>query len=454
MAKKKQEVLTHNFIVELFKLSISNINVLEVMVAHLEFNFLPEDHLKNTWKHISDFYELTNKCPSIGVLTERIKDDQKSLDFLLEIKKCKIPEADQVLPVFEQFIKEVRFKQLYKEVADLYNAGDQDGAYSSLAKESENIHTFSLKKGMYGKVFADFEKRHEARKNKEHQSDIKIPIGIHALDYDTRGGIRVGTSALVLGRSGTGKTTFLEWVAIAAARIGLRVVHFQIEGTEEELMEAYDAAWTGTKLEDIEFGGIAKEKMLKIKNVANDIIKNKGEIYVIAPEEFGSLYIEDCLEKIEDIEKSFGRVNLVLFDNLELFDVKGKYPNTEAGERKRREKIANKITDIAIFKKCASIATTQAKDIEPSRYNNPDFVMTRSDINEFKGMVKPFSYFWTWNVTDSEYETNTGRMYADKFRKHKAKQVRYIATSFEQARFYNSKRTLNEFWDDKNNAPI
>lgn len=451
---QNSQVLTENYLVELFKSCLSSQNILETISQHLEYHFLPTEEYKKVWKAISDSFILTNKVPTIGILNEALKEDQSALKLLLNIKKCKILEVDQVFPSFEKFIKEVRFISLYQETGKLWNSGDQDKAIKQLAKESELINSFSLKEGIYGKVFFNFDKRQLERKNKQHEDIQKVPFGIHAMDFDTNGGGRIGTSGLLLGRSGTGKTTFLRWVGINAARIGLRVVAFEIEGTEQESLEAYDASWTGTKLEDIEFGGISKENQNKIKNVNKDIIDKGGEIFVIAPESFESLTIESCNDTIEEIEKNYGKVSLVTFDNLELFEVKGQFPNSEMGERKRRESIANKITNIAIQRKVFSLATTQANDIRPDKFNNPDFVMTRSDISEFKGMIKPFSYFWTHNVSNDEYDSGTARIYNDKFRKHRSGQVRKICTSMENARYYDSTRTLRTFWNSENNSPL
>jgi len=164
--------------------------------------------------------------------------------------------------------------------------------------------------------------------------------------------------------------------------------------------------------------------------------------------------IEFCNETIEELEKNHGKIHLALFDNLELFNVQNRFQNSEMGERLRRETIANKITNIAVQKKLFSFATTQANDIKPDKFNSPDFVMSRSDISEFKNLIKPFSYFMTWNVTYDEYNNNTGRIYNDKFRKYRSGQVRNICTSMETMRFYDSASTLRTFWDAKNNKPL
>jgi KaiC/GvpD/RAD55 family RecA-like ATPase len=453
MAEKKQ-TLSENYLIELFKACLTSKNVLEVVNIHLVDNFLPEQTYKNVWNAIKESFLLTNHVPTIGILNEKLKNDSNDLKILLEIKKCKIPDVEIVFPTFEAFIKEVRFIELYTDVGKTWNKGDQEAAIKKLAKESEEINSFSLNEGLYGKIFLDFDKRQEERKNKEVDHLEKVPFGIHCMDFDTHGGGKIGTSGLLLARSGTGKTTFEVFCGISCARNGGRVVHFQIEGTGKELEEMYDASWTGASLSEIEFGNLKKENVTKIKNINQDIINKGGEIFVVAPESFDSLSIESCNDTIEEIEKNYGKVSLAIFDNISSFTVKGKFSHSEQGERNRREAIANKITNIAVQKKLFSLATEQANDITPHKFNNPDFVMTRSDISEFKGMLRPFSYFWTWNQSSDEYEANVGRIYNDKFRKFRSGQIRKICCAFNNARFYDSSRTLQTFWNAKENRPL
>ena len=446
--------LTDNYLIELFKICISHDNALEIINKHLKEHFLPSDSYKKLWFGIRQHFELLNHAPTIGVLTEKFKDDQDILNLIVKIKKCKLPEINTIFPTFETFIKEISFTSLHVETAKLWNNKETDKAIKMLAEESHKINDFSLTEGIHQKVFFNFNKRLEDRMSKEYEPTMKIPFGIHALDYDTFGGGLVGTSGLWLARSGTGKTIAQRWTAVNAARMGLRVVHFEIESTEEESLAAYDAAWGGIPYIDIEYGNISKTKILELKNVSRDIVNKHGEVFVVAPGGFDSMSIEFCNETIEELEKSHGKIHLALFDNLELFNVHNKFSNSEMGERLRRETIANKITNIAVQKKLFSLATTQANDIKPDKFNAPDFVMSRSDISEFKNLIKPFSYFMTWNVTYDEYNNNTGRIYNDKFRKYRSGQVRNICTSMETMRFYDAASTLRTFWDAKNNKPL
>jgi replicative DNA helicase len=441
--------LTGNFLIEVFKLSIVSESFLSISSKHLKYQYLPSEEYKFIWKAIVQVYELEGKLPTIGILSERLRDKDLG-ELLLQIKNCKVGEnKDVILKQLESYIREAKFVELYETIGETYNEGKREEAIKILSDKAQTISTFSLVSESTKTVFKDFESRNEQRKQKQQDLQTKIPFGIHPLDFYTKGGGSTGTSALFLALSGVGKTTLLRWIGLSAARMGYRVVHFQFEGTEQEALDGYDSAWTGISWENMEFGDIPESKINGINRVRQDIIKGGGEIYVVASETFDSMTIEDCNERLEDIELKIGKIDVVIFDYLEICDTRRKYSD----ERDRREKIANGITNIATKFKCLSCTATQANDVKPEKWNNPDFVLTRSDISEFKGALKPFSYFITLNQTKDEDSNGVVRMYNDKFRKYKKGQVYRIFQSRENGRFYDSKKTLQYFWDEKLNQP-
>ena len=140
---------------------------------------------------------------------------------------------------------------------------------------------------------------------------------------------------------------------------------------------------------------------------------------------------------------------MALFDYLELFTSRGKYSNTEAGERKRRADIANKIVNIATDKVLGGMVTgtmTQANDIKPDKWNNPEYNLTRSDISEYKAAINPFSYFFTFNQTSDERKNKIMRIYIDKLRKYFSGQTIRIYQAMEMSRFYDASETLKNFY--------
>lgn len=445
-----QKQLTADFVVELIKLCLVDSKVLEICKKHLKYHYLFTEAQKKVVKQIFETHDVSNKVPTIGVIGQQFSTDQEVISLLAKVKKIQVEkeQEEDVILTLEEFIKDSRFRVLYDKLGDLYNEGKQKEAFNLLSKESKDINEFTLKDTYYTTVFKDYEDRQSKRENSKDTILLeKLTYGVHELDDLTRGGFNKGTSVLVLGESGRGKSTYLRWVGLCNARLGRRVVHFQGEGSEQECLDAYDAGWTSINLHDVEFGNIPQGKKASIIKAQRDILANGGEIYVYAAESFDSLTIDKAREILLDIESIHGQIDLVIFDYLEIFSVKGQFGSSEASERKRREEIANKITNIAIEFKCGCITATQAQDIPLEKRNNESFVMTRTHISEFKGCVKPFSTFLTLNQTDDEYEGEILRIHVDKFRKYKKPKAPIrIYQSRSNSRFYNAKKTLETFY--------
>lgn len=441
--------LSSDFVIELIQTCLKNTKVLDVCVKHLKYHYLYDEPQKKVFRFMFSNYDVTNQVPTIGIIGQHHATDKDVINLLSQVKKIVYnPEGiESILDTFEVFIKDSRFRVLYDKVGDLYNQGDQDEAISLLSKESGEIKEFSLSSTYYSTVFKDYEERQDSRgKDNETALMEKLTFGIHELDEHTFGGFNKGTSVLHLARSGAGKSTFLRWVGLCNARVGRRVVHFQAEGTEQECLDAYDAGWTSIDLRDVEFGVIPKARREKIIKAHKNIMSSGGEIYVFAAETFDSMTVQDARNILIDIIETIGPVDLAIFDYLELFGVAGESYTGESGERRRREAIANKFTNIAVEFKIGVVTAIQAMDLAPDLMNNPDFVYTRHHISEFKNVVKPFSYFVTHNQTRDEYENQIARLYCDKFRKYKSGQTIRFYQSLSNSRYYNSGKTLKEFY--------
>lgn len=446
----EEKKLSDDFIVEIIKCCLTSQKFLEICIKNLKYQYLYTDCQKKVVKSIFEHFQITNNLPTIGIIGQIHSSDVDVITLLTKVKKVSIEkeQENEIIDLLEVFLKDSRFRLLYDKLGDLYNEGKKKEAIDLLSSESELIQKFSLKDSLYTTVFKDYLNRQISRENEKDTILLeKLTFGIHELDDLTRGGFNKGTSTLILAGSGVGKSTILRWVGLCNARLGRRVVHFQAEGTERECLDAYDAGWTSIDLHDIELGSIPESKKHKILKAQRDIISNGGEIYVYASESFDSMSINEAREILLDIKQVHGNPDLVIFDYLEIFTVKGQYGTSESSERKRREDIANKITNIAIEFKCGTIAATQAQDIPTDKLNNEGFVLTRTHISEFKGCVKPFSYFITLNQTQDEYECEILRIWVDKFRKYKRpKKPIYIYQSRKNGRFYDSKKTLQEFY--------
>lgn len=441
------DLLSKDYVIELIKCCLSNNKVLEIASKHLKYEFLQTEAQKKVVKYIFESYVLQGTSPTLGMIAQAFSTNTDVIALLSRIKTLNIQGKDEsILKAFEGFIKDLRFQAVLKKVADLYNASKPEEAVKVLAKESKEIEEFTLKDKYYVKVFEQFSERMEKRKLEaasEKHAAIKerLTTGVHEMDSFLHGGYRKGTSFLAMARSGAGKSTYLRWVALTNARLGKKVVVFQGEEPEKMSLDSIDAAWTSLTSDDVEDGYIPENMQASVAKVLREIKARGGEIILIANEQFNKMTIEECREKLIDIIKLNGPVDMVLFDYLEIFHAKGSYGNSESAERKRREDIAEKITNIAVEFNVVTGTATQAKDIEPEVYNKVDFVMRRTHASEFKNVVKPFSYFFTFNATDDEYKEQQLRIWIDKVRKHPGNKLIRIYQSRDNGRFYDAVAT-------------
>jgi len=445
MVEVEQKQLNQDFVLELLKSCLSSDKVLSIVSQHLKYQYLHTEAQKKVFKYVIDLYNTSSIVATIGTIGQAYSTDLEVITLLSKAKNIVVTKEQQqeVISSFENFIKDSRFRILYDRLGDLYNAGKQVEALQLLQTESEEISNFQLSESSYTTVFKDFEQRQLLReRNQDTILSEKLPFGIQELDDLTRGGFNKGTSVLITGGSGKGKSTFLRWIGMSGARIGKRVVHFQYEGSQQECLDAYDAGWTSIDLHDIELGSLPEQKLQKILKAQRDILATRGEIYVYAAEKFDALTIEESYDIVKDIVENIGGVDEILFDYLEVAGTKKQFGTSDSSERRRREYIANKVTNMGIEFRCGVVAATQSMDILKEKEDNPNFVITRNHSSEFKGIVKPFSYHLTINQTSDESELEQVRLYCDKFRKYRSGQVIRIYQSLKNSRFYDSKRTL------------
>lgn len=446
--------LNKDFLSELFKLAFRDKEILDVLRQHLKFHYLPNEEYKKLLSTMLDIFMTSEQkeLPSIGQIAQIYATDDKILELLRKIKEVELPSKLLILTQLESFIKDSMSLEFYDKFADYYNENQREKAFKLLKESSENIINFSIKRDtqLFEKIYSNFQQRLKKRQERLQSSDVeyrKIPFGIAPLDDLCFGGIDVGDTALFAAQSGVGKTKLLRWIGTNAAKLGYKVLHVQAEGTKDECEEGYDATWTAEPLFNIELGDILKQDKDELFKIAEMISTGGGDIFVEAAEEFDSIDLEQVIKYIEDFYKLEGNYpDLILLDYFELFDPGDGKKYKPSEERFRREALSKKLKNIAVKYKTRIITATQASTVNPTDLNDPEFVMTRFNISEFKGVIKPFSYFITLNQTSDEYNANMMRLYTDKIRKHKGNHIITICQAYDFEKFYAHKKTL-EYYD-------
>ncbi len=444
--------LNENFLIELFKICLRNKKILEIAIPHIKYSFLPNEEYKEIWSAIIKYHNATNKLVTLGILSQEYSSDLKVLKVISEIKDCQIPDKENILNQLEEFVKSSLFYEAYEQLLpDLFNAGKKDEAYTLMRNVSDNIGNFSIREQYFTQLYGRFIDRYNDKQlKKELGQDIqkKIPTGIDEWDRITRGGVDKGDTLLALAQSGVGKSKFLRHVGLHASRRGFKGLHVSAEGTLEENLDMYDAGFAGQKLWDIERANLRPDILEKVKKGIKDIRLKGGEVFIEAFEQFNTATLADVRNLIIEIEKVHGKIDFLCLDYLELFDPGDgkKYSTSNDGERKRREALANKLKNIAIEFNIAIFTATQSSTVTPELLNDPEFVQTRYNISEFKGVIRAFSYFITFNQTKDELDKKMMRIYNDKIRKYASGQIVHIYQRYDRERFYDREKTLKELF--------
>ena len=445
-------MLATNFVVELIAAALERRTVFEIVKQYLKFSYLQEEAEKKLWQWVTKRYDLTGKVPTIGQIQQQFVDDERVLEKLEEIGDVEIDENggyELIIDSFEKFIKKMKFLEVNDKIADTYNRGDKEGAWELFVKSAEDFSKFSIQDAKFETVFGDFAERQAKRKSEDWNFRYKIPTGIDELDYrlgGESGGPETGECVLWLGDSGAGKSQCLTSVGIAAARQGFRVAHFQLEGTKEQCLNRYDAAWTGTLYQDVKLGNITAKKMEVTKRIIKKL--RKTDVVVSSEETFNAKTLVDIRRELKEMEKRYGKIDVIIIDYLELLELGDGHRYTPSEERFRQAKLAKGMKMLAMEFNAVVHTATQSSNIPEEQKNDPEFIITRAQLSEDKGKIRPFDIFVTINQTRDEAKEEIMRLHTDKLRDYKNGEPIHIANNFSYARFYDRKRTIELNMDD------
>ncbi|MGQ1889316.1 DnaB-like helicase C-terminal domain-containing protein [Thermophagus sp. OGC60D27] len=448
-----KNTLTDQFLLELFKLCFLKQPVLDAIVKHLKYEYIPVElkEFKKILKSIVTIYRVTNKLPTYGAVSQQHNLDLDVQELLEKIKNSKVADTEVILTQLEDYIKSFRFQLLSDKIFDLYKEGRKDEAISLSAKESEEIARFSIRSesGQYLSLFKDFEDQQRQRRlNAEKEQNEKVPFGIDCLDELTNGGIEPAETALIVARSGIGKSTSLKWIGFMAIRLGYKVLHIQLEGTRQEAYDKYAQVWTALSYNQINKGEIDQEQFDKLSMEAKRFCNAGKDLDIYAFEQFDEASMNDIRNIVIDYERKKGSVpDLVVIDSLDLLNPGDgiKYGVDTQSIKMKLQNTAKRMKNLCVELKTRILTATQTGDVPPTIWNEPDKVITRNNIEGDRTLVKPFSYVFTLNQTNDERDVKEMRIYVDKLRNYSVgEQVFKICTAFHSGRFYDRKRTLDK----------
>ena len=449
--------LASNFVTELLAIALNKRTIFDIVRQYMKFSYFQIESEKKLWQWVTNRYDKTGRIPTIGQIQQQFSEDESVLEKVAEISDVEIDEENVgseavILDTFERFIKKMKFLEANDKITDYYNQGKKDQAWDMFVKYADEFSKFSIQDAKFETVFGDFAKRQAQRQSEDYNFRFKIPTGIDEVDYrlgGETGGPETRECVLWLGDSGAGKSQVLVHCGVSAARQGHRVAHFQLEGTKEQCLNRYDAAWTGTLYSEVKLGNIPAKKMEVSKRIINKL--KRSDIIVSSEETFNAKTLVDVRRELKEMEKSYGKIDVIIIDYLELLEVGDGHNYSPSEERFRQAKLAKGMKMLAMEFNAVVHTATQSSNIPEECKNDPEFVITRAQLSEDKGKIRPFDIFITINQTRDEMKEEIMRLHTDKLRDYKNGDPIHICNNFAYARFYDRKRTMEMDWDSDEN---
>lgn len=442
------DTLAPNFVTELLAISLNKRTIFDMVRQYMKFSYFQVESEKKLWQWVTARYDRTGRIPTLGQIQQQFAEDEAVLEKVEEISDIEVDDENVgneavILDTFERFIKKMKFLEANDKITDYYNQGKKDQAWDMFVKYAEEFSQFSIQDAKFETVFGDFAQRQAQRQSEDYNKRFKIPTGIDEIDYrlgGETGGPETGECVLWLGDSGAGKSQVLVHCGVTAARQGHRVAHFQLEGTKEQCLNRYDAAWTGTLYSDVKLGNIPAKKMEVSKRIVKKL--KRSDIYVSSEETFNAKTLVDVRRELKEMEKMYGKIDVIIIDYLELLEVGDGHNYSPGEERFRQAKLAKGMKMLAMEFNAVVHTATQSSNIPEECKNDPEFVITRAQLSEDKGKIRPFDIFITINQTRDEMKEEIMRLHTDKLRDYKNGDPIRIANNFSYARFYDRKRTF------------
>jgi hypothetical protein len=448
--------LTGSFLDELFKLCFVKKSFLEVVNEHLKFQYIPKElpEYKFILQSISAQYSVSQKLPSYGIISQQHQANSGVQRALQKIKEADIIDTELAMKQLSEYLKDMKYQLIFDSSVEKYNEGKKEEALKIFMDGAEELSNFTLKvsQGQFLKVFKDFKQqlkdRQLAQENGE-SSREKIPFGIDILDKLTDGGMSRKDTALWIMQSGKGKSTAVKWTGMYDCRLGYKILHIQLEGSKDEAYDKYAQIFTGSSYNEVKWGNISKDKMMKIEKVIEDMGNKERDISIFSFEKFGAASMHQIRELVIEYNKVEGVFpDLLIIDSLDLClsgDNK-KIDFDPTFKKDRLQAVAQRGKDLAVEFDMAVLFTTQTCDIPKEKWNNPDFTIDRGWTEGDRTLVKPFSHVFTFNQTTDEKKKNIGRVHVDKLRNYDVKDETYpIATAYEQGKFYDKNKAIKQF---------
>lgn len=441
--------LSAEFLYELYGTVLRNDVLCGVVSQHMHKEYLPDRSFQRIQEMIASHYRTYKLPPSYAVLTQTFREDYDALELIDTFREYDEGQSGEVMTdMLEKYIKGVRLQSVYAEVGKLYNQNEQQKAEKTLREYAEWLSGFTLKGSSFIDVAATFSERFQKNRKREeeeeHSTQSRVArFYVPYLDALNGGRSLRGQLTCFLASTGVGKSHIAKWIGVRAnIDDGLHVLHLQLEGSEEEALNAYSG---GLILKNAFFFERGKISDTEIRHLEKLVASYAGSIMVRSYPRFNAqISTLDVKNSIAEYRKLKGyNPDIVIIDSMDLLTDANRRMWGADHERAKRITVANDLKDLAADEAVWMVVTYQSTIEDRDWLNDERNVLTEFNCSEAKGLARPCTHLISLNQSSAERKENVMRLHVAKSRFFKKGDTIKIATDYDNEVFYDMQRTLN-----------
>lgn len=437
------------FQIDLITMMIRNIRFLKICQRNVNSEFFTSERLQKFVDKIYKYERKYNRIPDKTFLRS-ICEDPKDKVILKRIFTERQIGEQYIRDKVEDFVKRSMFIDFYTKAGKEYNKNNVENAYDIMYEGMEQIYKLSLYEDNFEFLISGFLERLAQRDHDNNlQKRFRIKTGIPRLDRALRGGPMGGEVNMLLGDAKSGKSWGLIHMGVNAVRRFNTVLHIQLEGKREEVLDRYDTAFMKIEYDNVVKNEIPKDILRKMREIS--LSRKKRDLIIRSYSDWDACTIEDIEREFLDLNARGFNIKVVIIDYMDLMKSRKNYSE----ERHRQQSIIRDIKTFATKHNVVVWTATQANRGDKDR-NNPNKLLTAKDLAEDYGKVRAIDTLITINVTDKEAEKKYFRLYLANARSVEQGQIIYGNRDLSRGIFFmpvskekNAKQERKELYKKK-----
>ena len=440
--------LSAEFLYELYAAALRYDTLCGVVAENMCKEYLPDRSFQKIQEVIANHYRTYKSPPTYATLSQTFQGDYDAIELLETFREYEEENTntESLTDMLEGYIKGVRLQKVYTEVGKLYNQNRPDKAETLLAEYAGWLSSFTLRTTAFVDVAKTFRERFEHNREAESREN-RLPqvcrFYIPYLDALNGGRNLRGQLTCFLASTGVGKSHLAKHIGIRAdIDDGLHVLHYQLEGSEQEALDAYSGGMISRNAYYFEQGKISEREF---KHFEELVMNYAGSITVRSFPRFAArISTMDIKNGIAEYRKINGySPDVVIVDSMDLLTDATRRQWGAEHERSKRIAVANDLKDLAADENVWMVVTYQSTIEDRDWLNNERNVLTEYNCSEAKGLARPCTHLISLNQSSAERKECLMRLHVAKSRFFRKGDTIKIATDYDNEVFYDPQRSMS-----------